>query len=387
MVFKRDPSLRRNIFLFVLAILCQGLAIQVHFSIFNNFAVEKIGLAPEELGILESIREIPGFLAAPMVGLLVGLAEPRLGAMSLIIFGAGYIAYGYTETVPALMVFSFLWSIGFHVWMPTAASMAMGLAVPGAQGRVLGRMQSLAAFAGVIGMLCVYWVSGDPSFSGIYQVIGLAAVLGAIPLLLMDPNLGHRSSARMVLKRKYALFYGLEFLAGCRRQIFVTFALFALVKTFGVDVRTIITLSLINSCANIGMAPFVGKLIDRFGERSVLMLNFAALTLVFLGYGAIQNVNVLFVLYIVDNLFMLFTLSLSTYIGRIAQPEELRASLSMGITMNHVAAVIMPMVGGFIWSFLGYSAVFYLGAGIAAATLLLARRLPRRGLAARGGST
>ena len=194
----------------------------------------------------------------------------------------------------------------------------------------------------------------------------------------MDPDLGHHSPVRLVLKRKYALFYGLEFLAGCRRQIFVTFALFALVKTFGVDVTTIITLALVNSCANICMAPFVGKLIDRFGERSVLTLNFAALTLIFVGYGAVKNVNVLFVLYVVDNLFMLFTLSLSTYIGRIAAPEELRASLSMGITMNHIAAVIMPLVGGFLWSFLGYSAVFYLGSGIAAVTLLLARRLPRR---------
>jgi len=378
MVFKRNPSLRRNITLFVFAICCQGVAIQVHFAVFNNFAVEQIGLAPAELGILESIREIPGFLAAPMVGLLVGLAEPRLGALCLIIFGAGFIAYGYTETVSALIVFSFLWSIGFHVWMPTATSMALGLAAPGRQGRVLGIMQGLAAFAGVIGMLCVYWVSDDPSFSGIYKLIGLGAMLGAIPLLFMDPDLGHHSPVRLVLKRKYALFYGLEFLAGCRRQIFVTFALFALVKTFGVDVTTIITLALVNSCANICMAPFVGKLIDRFGERSVLTLNFAALTLIFVGYGAVKNVNVLFVLYVVDNLFMLFTLSLSTYIGRIAAPEELRASLSMGITMNHIAAVIMPLVGGFLWSFLGYSAVFYLGSGIAAATLLLARRLPRR---------
>ena len=378
MVFRRDPSLRRNIVLFVLAICAQGIAIQVHFAIFNNFAVEKIGLAPEELGILESIREIPGFLAAPMVGLLVGLAEPRVAAFSLMIFGAGYFAYGYTETVPTLIAFSFLWSIGFHVWMPTAASMALGLAAPGAQGRVLGRMQSLAAFSGVIGILCVFWTADTFSFSGIYQMIGLAAILGAIPLFFMDTNLGHRSPVRLVLKRKYALFYGLEFLAGCRRQIFVTFALFALVKTFGVDVTTIITLSLINSCANICMAPFVGKLIDRFGERSVLTVNFAALTLIFVGYGAVKNVNVLFVLYVVDNLFMLFTLSLSTYIGRIAAPEELRASLSMGITMNHVAAVLMPLVGGFLWSYLGYSAVFYLGAGIAAATLVLARRLPRR---------
>ena len=378
MVFKQDPSLGRNIILFVLAICAQGVAIQVHFAVFNNFAVEKIGISPQQLGILESVREIPGFLAAPLVGLLVSVAEPRIAAFSLIVFGAGYVAYGYTETVPILILFSFIWSIGFHVWMPIASSIALRLAAPGAQGQVLGRVQSITALAGVVGILCVYGVSDVLSFSGIYQMIGLAAILGAIPLFLINSNLGDDSAERFVLKRKYSLFYWLEFLSGCRRQIFVTFALFALVKTFQVEVTTIIMLSLINSCASICVAPFVGKLIDRLGERTILTLNYAVLILIFAGYGVIKNVNILFALYVVDNLFMLFSLALVTYIGRIAEPGDLRGSLSMGITMNHVAAVIMPLAGGYLWSFLGYSTVFYLGAGIAAVTLVLAARLPRR---------
>ena len=151
----------------------------------------------------------------------------------------------------------------------------------------------------------------------------------------------------MLLRRRYWLYYALTFLDGGRRHIFMTFAIFLLVDSHGVSIRTITILALINSVVSIGGAYVFGRLIDRVGERPILVVAFGALAFIFLGYAVIPWLGVLFVLYILDHLFFSAEVGITTYLRRIlVKPDDLRPSLVAGQTMNHVAAVALPVTGG-----------------------------------------
>jgi predicted MFS family arabinose efflux permease len=185
----------------------------------------------------------------------------------------------------------------------------------------------------------------------------------------------HADKPRLVWKSKYRLYYALTFLEGCRKQVFFTFAVYSLTKVYHTHLQTIALLMLVNGCVNMFGAPVVGRLIDRIGERKILRTSYAALILVFLGYAQIRHAHVLYVLYCLDNLFYLSTNCLTTYLQKIAAPEDLMPTLSMGVTMNHIAAVLVPLIGGYLWASLGYPVTFKGGAIVVFVSLLLASRV------------
>jgi MFS family permease len=124
-------------------------------------------------------------------------------------------------------------------------------------------------------------------------------------------------------------------------------------------------------------SPPVGRLIDRVGERRILVFYYLCLSVFFVGYATIRHPWVLYALFVVDNAFFVFAMSLTTYVNRIAPKRELTLTLSMGVAMNHVAAVTMPLVGGLLWSYLGYQWAFLLGVAAAVLSVLAALRVPR----------
>jgi predicted MFS family arabinose efflux permease len=191
-------------------------------------------------------------------------------------------------------------------------------------------------------------------------------------------DIGHVDKPRFVLKGKYRLYYALTFLEGCRKQVFFTFAVFALTKVYHTHLRVIALLMLVNGLVNMFGAPVVGRLIDRIGERKILLTSYAALIFVFLGYAEIRHAHVLYVMYCLDNLFYLSTTCLTTYLQKIAAPEDLMPTLSMGVTMNHIAAVLVPLIGGYLWASLGYPVTFKGGAIVVFVSFLLASRVGRK---------
>ena len=168
---------------------------------------------------------------------------------------------------------------------------------------------------------------------------------------------------RLLYRREYGLFYGLTFLEGCRRQIFTTFALFALIEHWKVPVGTIATLMLVNAVASFAVAAPVGRLIDKIGERASMTFYYAAIALTFAGYALVQSVLVLQFLWVLDSVLFSFGVGITTYLSRIVRPGEMTPSLSMGQTMNHIAAVVIPVAGGLLWHRFGYHAPFWCGGG------------------------
>ena len=153
----------------------------------------------------------------------------------------------------------------------------------------------------------------------------------------------------MVLRWRYWLYYALTFMSGARRQIFVVFAGFLMVEKFGYSVAQISLLFLINAAANIYLAPKIGRLVGRWGERKALILEYTGLIVVFTAYAFVDNAVIAAGLYLVDHLFFALAIAIKTYFQKIADPADIASSAGVAFTINHIAAVIIPAAFGLLW--------------------------------------
>ena len=374
----------RDLRLLAFTIFCVSFGFGSYFSTFNNFVVETLNLRPEQLGVLEALREMPGFLLFAVAALTMRVAEPILAGIAILLLALGLGAYCAVDNVTKLLLFSLVWSVGLHGWMPLSPSMALNLSTEHNRGRRLGQLAAVGACGTICGMALVFLGGGIIGYKNIFIVAGAVCAAGAVAVSMISKDIGHAEKPRLVLKRKYSLYYALVFLEGCRKQVFITFAVFALVRNYHTPLRVVAALMIVNNLTNIFLAPKVGRLIDGIGERKVLAVCYAALIPVFIGYALVKHPPVLYVLYCLDNLFFLGSIGLNTYLHRICSREDLMPSLAMGISVNHAAAVIVPLVGGQLWKTLGYQTTFLGGAAVVAISVFTALRM-RPGKRASGG--
>ena len=342
-----------------------GVFFGVQLTLFNNFIVERLDIEARELGWVESLREVPGFLNAFFVALMIRMAPSLVAAAALAIMGLGLMAYADVGSVPALILYSLVWSVGFHCWLPMEATLALRFSPAGGKGRWLGQLRAIGSIAMLVTIGACMLLLDLVNYEGMYLLAGGATVLGGAVLIFASRGHAEVEEKGFVLKRRYGLYYLLQFLEGCRRQIFTTFAVFALVKVHGMPVKTTITLLLINQVLVTLTAPAVGRLVDLLGERRMLTVGYALLSLVFVGYGLIDHRPTLYVLYCLDNLLFMSGIALTTYINKIALAEDLKPTLSMGVTMNHFAAVAVPLLFGTAWHFFGHRVIFLTAAVLA----------------------
>ncbi len=345
---------------------------------FYNYATDPAGLlhiTPMQLGHVEAIRELPGFLCVFVAAITMTIAEPLLASMAFFLMAVGLAAYAGITNIHQLMIWSFVWSLGLHTWFPLQSSLSLHLSKPGHEGRRLGQTSSVVSLGALAGLGTVMIVGHNLPY-GTWFTIGAAfCAVGGVLLLFVRRNIGRTDKPRLIWRNEYWLYYALTFLEGCRKQVFMTFAIYALTKEYHTTLRVVALLMVINGVVSTFGAPLVGKLIDRIGERRLLVGSYLALILVFIGYATIKQVHVLYVLYCLDNLFYLSSPCLTTYIKKIARPEDLMPTLSMGVTVNHAAAVVVPLIGGALWATMGYPVTFFGGAVVVAISVVLASRV------------
>lgn len=346
---------------------------QVWQTLFNNFAVESVKIGPAEVGLVQAVREIPGLLGFLVGFLALYLSEVRIMALSIILMGLGIVATGYSTTLPVLLVTTFVMSFGFHFFTPSANAALLMVARLSEAPRALGKLGSLGSLAAVAATAVVYLAARPWGYQTLFAAVGILVMVGGAALWPLGGRAGELPSRRrVILRRRYWLYYALSFLLGSRRHIFSTFAIYLLVREYHISVQTTAVLFLVNSLINIVTLRWVGQLIGRFGERLTLSAAFAALTLVFVGYAFITALPVLYVLFVLDNIFIGFNLGLTTYFQKIAiAPEEITSNLSVEMTINHIAAIVIPVVGGTVWAVYGSQAPFLFGAAIVLAALAL----------------
>ena len=364
-------SWNRNFRLLAVAVFGAGIFFGVNSSLFHNFIVEEIGIEAHELGYMESLREVPGFLNALFIAVTVLLSPPLLGGTSLIVMGLGLALYSQANSFLAVLIYSFVWSIGFHAWLPLRGTMSIFYSEGEEKGKWLGGLRSVEGLSMLAAIVLCKFAVDVLEFGGLFQIGGTMAAIGGIALMFASRQLSTERENRFVLSKRYWLYYVLSFLQGWRRQIFVIFAVFTLVKVHGTDRDTIIKLVLINQFVVLLFSPLMGWLVDKLGERIMLSASYIGLTFIFVGYALLKNPQHLYVLYCLDNFLFVGGIAMTTYVNKIAPRSDLKPTLAMGVTMNHIASVGAPLVGGLVWMKLGYEIIFLSGGAIAFITLIV----------------
>jgi predicted MFS family arabinose efflux permease len=346
---------------------------QVWRTMINNFAVEEIGVGPASIGWLQALREVPGLMGFLLGFLALFISEVRIMALSVVLLGMGIFLTGQANDIPFLFVSAIVMSFGFHLFVPCNDGVILMTIEKKQTPKTLGQLRSLGAIAALTGTVMVYLLAGQWGYRTLFMVLGGLIALGGFLLLPLGGGLeGLPPRRQVVLRRRYWLYYVLAFLMGSRRHIFTTFAIFLLVREYGISVQTTAILFLVNSVVNVYAMQMVGKLVGRLGERLMLSIAFGALGFVFLGYAFVTYLPVLFVLFVLDNILFGFNLALTTYFQKIAiTQEEITSNLAVRQSINHIAAVVVPVIGGTAWELFGSQAPFLAGVGIALVSFVL----------------
>ena len=386
-----EKGVRRDYRLFLLASVLLGLGACVNASVFNNYLKDVFSLGVGQRTFLEFPRELPGFLVSLLVAGLALMGELRIAMVANVLAAAGMLALGWIPSSFILMVTStFVYSSGQHLYMPMANSIGMGFAAEGKEGTVLGKVQSASTAAVVAGsaLLLVLLRFARLSYRASFTAGAACYFAAALAFLVVRPRHDDARPPRFVVRKEYGRFYLLSVLLGARKQLFLTFGPWMLVDLFGVDVETMTLLFFIISIIGIGAGPLIGKLTDRFGPRAVLggealltiglcVLYAFAPDLLPGGIAAI----VVMACYVVDQASAAVSMSRAVYAKRLVKrPEDLSPTLSLGISIDHLVAMFLPMLGGLAWRSggnSGYRWVFLGGAVVAALNFVVTRGMPR----------
>lgn len=342
---------RRMFYFLIVLTIASQVGIQGWASLFNNFAVERAGFGGFEVGVTQSLREVPGFLSLLVVYVLMVLPEHRVVALAIVALGAGLGLTGLFPSFWGIAATSILMSFGFHYYETLNMSLTLQYFDRSQAPLVFGRLRSVTALSNIAVGLGVLAATRFLDYPAIYGLLGGCVVLAGLWALTKNPSHAGMPVQRkkMFLKRKYSVYYALTFLAGARRQVLTTFAVFLLVKKFGMGVTEITALFLLNNIVNVFANPLIGRAINRFGERGLLTFEYAIVALVFTTYAYSDSKLLVCSLYVIDQLFFNFAMCVGTYFQKIAEPEDLSPTLAAGFTINHIAAVAIPVAGGALW--------------------------------------
>jgi predicted MFS family arabinose efflux permease len=350
-------------------------------ALLNNFAIERAAFTGAEMGILQSLREVPGFLAFAVVFVLLIVREQKLAYLSLLALGVGTAVTGFFPSVTGLYVTTVVMSLGFHYFYTLERSLTLQWIDKERTPEMMGRMIAAASVASILtyGLIWLAFDLARLDFTYVYLLGGGATVLLALLAWALYPRFPERvqQHRHMVLRRRYWLYYALSFMSGARRQIFIVFAGFLMVEKFGYPVDQITLLFLVNAVINIFLAPRIGRLIARWGERRALLCEYAGLIGVFTAYAFVDDALLAAGLYVVDHLFFALAIAIETYFQKIADRRDIAATAGVSFTINHIAAVAIPAAFGFVW-LVSPAAVFLAGAAMAAVSLLLSLNVPLR---------
>ncbi len=378
------PFWQRPVTLLFLMALAMPIAFNTWSALLNNFVIEAASFDGADIGLLHTVREIPGFLAVGVIAILLFMSEQVLGLVSLILLGAATAVTAWFPSLGGILTITMLSSIGFHYYETVNQSLQLQWLPKADAPRMLGWLMAAGSCATLLAYLAIMslWNTLGLSYNTVYMAGGGLTVAIAIYSMLAFPQFEapNPQLKKMILRRRYWLYYALQFMSGARRQIFVVFAGFMMVERFGFDVHEITLLYLINLVINIVAAPMLGRAVGHFGERRTLGVEYIGLVIVFLCYGGVYylgwGVAIAATLYVIDHVFFGLALALKTYFQKIADPGDIAPTAAVAFTINHIAAVFLPVLLGLMWLW-SPAAVFFLAAAMAGVSFVLAMMIPR----------
>ena len=374
---------RPEALLFVMA-MAMPVAFATWSALLNNFVIEIANFDGVDIGWLHTIREIPGFLAVGVIVLIVFIREQVLGLVSLILLGIASALTAQFPQMGGILIITLLSSIGFHYYETVNQSLQLQWIDKKRAPQMLGWLLSAGSAATLLVYLLIVisWERLGLTYNAVYMISGGFTAMVALYCLFAYPQFEapHPQAKKMVLRKRYWLYYALQFMSGARRQIFIVFAGFMMVERFGLEVYQITQLFMLTLVINMIAAPLLGRLVSVFGERSALIFEYVGLCGVFFAYAGIYyldwGVTLATVLYVINHIFFSLALAIKTYFQKIADPQDIAPTAAVAFTINHIAAVFLPVLLGYLW-LQSPGLVFLAAAGMAIISLLLSLMIPR----------
>ncbi|KZL21374.1 Major Facilitator Superfamily protein [Pseudovibrio axinellae] len=371
----------RSPFVFLLVVtIASQLSFSVWWNLVNNFAVNTLGFTGQEIGIQQSIREIPGLLAFTVIFMLLIFKEQTFALISLALMGFGIAITGYFPSAIGFYATTLIMSFGFHYYETLKQSLSLQWLPKEQAPQLLGKILAVSSLASlcVYGLILVSWKAFNLTYEDVFLWAGLAGMALTLFAALAFPKYkaAVEQHKKLILRKRYWLYYALTFMSGARRQIFTVFAGFLMVERFDYEVHHVAGLFLLNGAINMILAPKIGAFIGKVGERTALTCEYIGLIIVFMAYAFVTNVYVAGALYVIDHAFFAMAISMKTYFQKVAEPADIAPTSAVDFTINHIAAVVIPVVFGTIWLF-SPTLVFIAGAAMASISLILSRMIPR----------
>ena len=348
-------------------------------ALINNFSIEQAGFTGIEIGILQSLREIPGFIAFGVIFLLLIMREQTVAFLALLALGIGAAITGYLPSIMGLYFTTVLMSLGYHYAETVQQSLTLQLISKERLPVVIGKQLAVGSFTGLFVFAALYCLVDllDLGYELVYMLGGLFTLAIAIVMYVKFPHFKGESEQhkKIILRKRYWLYYLLTFLSGARRQIFIVFAGFLMVEKFHFTVGEMSMLFLVNGVLTIYLAPKIGRLVSYWGEKRTLTLEYAGLIVIFSCYAIAESAVFASMLYILDHFFFAMAIALKSYLKKIADPADIAATAGVSFSINHIAAVILPFALGIVW-IVSPPVVFIVGALIAVMSLVLSQMVP-----------
>ncbi len=378
------PLWRRPMTLLFVMALTMPIAFNAWSALLNNFVIEAANFDGADIGLLHTVREIPGFLAVGVIAVIIFIREQVLAMISLMMLGVATAVTAWFPSLGGLLFVTLFSSIGFHYYETVNQSLQLQWLPKDRAPQILGWLVAMgsAATAVVYGLIVLTWDRFDLSYNLVFMAAGGVTALLALFCLFAYPQFDAPTpqTKKLILRKRYWLYYALQFMAGARRQIFIVFAGFMMVEKFGFEVHELTSLYLINLMINMAAAPLLGKAVARFGERRTLIFEYTGLAIVFAAYGGIYwfgwGVLLAAILYVIDHVLFALALALKTYFQKIADPADIAPTAAVAFTINHIAAVFLPALLGLLWV-VSPGAVFGLATAMAMVSLGLSLLIPR----------
>jgi len=361
-----------------------GFAMNAHTNIVTNYFEEVLHFSGPQFGYITAIREVGGFVLIFLTALFYRISLQRVTTGALVILAIGYIffsaAHSFLTVIPWVLITSF----GFHTVLQTQAYLGMSLTTQDRSGTILGRMGAFTQAGTFLAYLMIFvtfqfgWLSFKPTFV-ILGALALVAALSIVRFPHLEDGRPRESAPKrepIVFKREYHYYYWLNFLDGARQQIFFSFGLWVLVNRFGFKVPQISLLLLVITFAGMVTAPYLGRWVDRRGERTTLSLVNLFYVVALGGYALAPNAWLACLFYLIYSIISpLSFIGGSSYLRKIAVPQDVASSLAMGVTLLHATAIVVPVVAGYILNFTGYQIPFVIACGFALLNFVVTLRL------------
>ena len=376
----------RDFNLFLVAGLFAGIGAGINASIFNNYLSDIFNLSESLRGFLEVPREAPGLCIIVVLAALSFLGDVRIAMLGMAAAGLGMLGLGLlSPTFSVMIIWMMTYSLGTHILIPVTPSIGMSLSNRESFGNRLGTVSAFGLFGSIAAYVYIFlgFHFRHMDYQAAFITGAVSYVLAALAVGLMKKGEPQTRKVRFVFRKRYLLFYTLAVISGARNQIFMTFAPWVLIKVFDVKPQMFAILGMVVALVSIGTRKLIGKLIDSRGERFVLTAEAILLFAICLGYAFSERifpVGVAAVIiagcYVIDNSMSAVEMARSTYVRKIAPDiSDVTPTLSTGVSLQHIASMIVPVFGGLLWAAVGYQAVFIAAAVIAFLNFILSRKI------------